>query len=100
MDLFRCSTQQLIEQDYNAGKSIDECRAPEELNDETIEMPFYRYFTEKNLRLQFGVKDAIIPESQWKYGWEKTWMQSFSKYNHDPKYPQNVLNNAKYFYPQ
>jgi hypothetical protein len=86
-----------LEQGFNAGKSISSSLAPEELNDELIEMPFYKKFTEKNLRSLFS---GNVPVSQWPDGWEKTWMNSFKKYNHKPEYPLSVFNNAKKFYPQ
>jgi hypothetical protein len=86
-----------LTQGYNAGKSIETSSAPEELNDELIEMPFYKKFTEKNLRLVLG---GNVPDSQWSDGWEMTWMNSFTKYNLKKKYPSNVFNNAKLFYPQ
>ena len=85
---------------FNRGKSIEESSAPEELNDEKVEMPFYQKFTEKNLREEFGGEDAIVPDSNWPKGWEKTWMDSFKAYNSASDYGISVFNHAKKFYPQ
>ncbi len=84
-------------QGYNAGESITSSSAPEELNDELIEMPLYQEFTEKNLGLRFS---GDIPDSQWPDGWENTWMKSFKKYNNGKGYAASVFKNAKMFYPQ
>jgi len=85
---------------FNKGKSVDASSSPEELSDETIEMPFYESFTEKNLRRVFGDKNAIVPEGDWAKGWEGTWKESFKPYNDDPPYAKSVFNHAKKFYPQ
>jgi hypothetical protein len=87
-------------QGYNDGRSISTSQAPEELNDETVEMPFYRAFTEKNLRLQFGSQTARVPGANWPKGWERTWMDSFKKYNKAPSYGVEVLDHARKFSPQ
>ncbi len=86
-----------LTQGYNAGKSIALSSAPEELNDELVEMPLYKAFTEKNLGLRFS---GDIPESQWPKGWEQTWMDSFVNYNNGDGYSASVFKNAKIFYPQ
>jgi hypothetical protein len=85
---------------FNRGKSISTSSAPEDLNDETVEMPFYKKFTESNLRWQFGGENATIPESNWPKGWEKTWMDSFVKYNSGDGYSASVFNHSRKFYPQ
>lgn len=85
-------------QGYNKGKSISNSLAPEKLNDEIIEMPFYQTFTENNLQLQFG--DGAVPDGKWAKGWEKTWMDSFGNYNSGSGYAQSVFDHAKKFYPQ
>jgi hypothetical protein len=86
---------------YNVGKSIDESFGPEELNDETIEMPLYKKFTERNLRIDFeDEKIPVIPEANWPKGWEQTWMDSFWIYNSGDGYSASVFNHAKKFYPQ
>jgi hypothetical protein len=87
-------------QEYNKGKSISTSSAPEELNDETVEMSFYQTFTERNLRLQFGSATAVVPEANWSKGWEETWMDSFKKYNSAPEYGRSVFNHARKFSPQ
>ena len=85
---------------FNRGKSISNSSAPEELNDETIEMPFYRTFTEKNLKLEFGAPNAIVPNDSWPKGWEQTWMNSLARYNKKEGYPASVFDHARKFYPQ
>jgi hypothetical protein len=65
-----------------------------------VEMPFYRAFTEKNLRLQFGSQTARVPGANWPKGWERTWMDSFKKYNKAPSYGVEVLDHARKFSPQ
>jgi len=87
-------------QGYNKGKSISTSQAPEELNDETIEMPFYQTFTDKNLRLQFGGSKSIVPNANWPKGWEQTWKDSFKKYNKHPGYGVSVFKHARKFHPQ
>jgi hypothetical protein len=87
-------------QGYNKGKTISASQAPEELNDEIVEMPFYEAFTEKNLRMEFGGEYAVVPSANWSKGWEKTWMNSFKRYNSDPGYGPSVFNHARKFSPQ
>jgi hypothetical protein len=87
-------------QEYNKGKTISTSQTPEELNDETVEMPFYSAFTEKNLRLQFGSETTNVPDGNWPKGWEQTWMDSFMKYNSNPDYAMSVISHARKFYPQ
>jgi hypothetical protein len=85
---------------FNNGKSIDASSSPEELNDERIEMPFYREFTVRNLNLVFGRSNAHAPEGNWPTGWEQTWKNSFKNYNRHAQYGSKVFNHARKFYPQ
>jgi hypothetical protein len=85
---------------FNRGKTISSSDAPENLNDETIEMPFYKKFTEGNLKSLFKNKNVIESEGDWSDGWETTWKKSFEPYNGDVDYPGSVFKHSKKFYPQ
>jgi hypothetical protein len=86
---------------YNRGNDATSSHAPEELNDETIEMPFYEQFTEANLSKEFSKERLdFAMAGDWPLGWEKTWMNSFGWYNKDAGYAPSVFANSRRFYPQ
>jgi len=85
---------------YNRGKSRsqpDTWDRPEDLNDHMVSMPFYEVFTLKNLKEVIG---DDLPQSNWKKGFERTWIDVVQKYNKCYKgYGGSVIDNSKKFMP-
>ena len=90
------------EKGYNKGKTIATSIAPEKLNDQIVEMPFYESFMETKISKTFhSAPFSKISAGQWPNGWEATWKSVFDLY--DPgktDYAPSVMANSQKFYPQ
>jgi hypothetical protein len=86
---------------YNGDKSINNLNSwnrPEDLNDHTIAIPFYKNVTIRHLEDVIG---NSLPVSNWADGYEATWVKVIQKYNSgETGYGSKVVNYSKFFEPQ